>query len=101
MHIAVDGLEEKELGGSSYGFGPLLKKQQLIKTLDAAIGTTKRGNIPLELHAWLLLSAAFAPLQALLYINSRASDSMKAMGSNVHQRHWSMLSNKQSGKQLA
>ncbi|CAF9922551.1 MAG: hypothetical protein GOMPHAMPRED_002607 [Gomphillus americanus] len=44
MHMAVDGLEEKELGGSSFGFNALFKKQQLMKTSDAAIGTTKRGN---------------------------------------------------------
>jgi hypothetical protein len=30
MHIAVDGLEEQELGGSFYGFDALFKKQQLI-----------------------------------------------------------------------
>jgi adenylosuccinate synthase len=64
MHMAVDGLEEKELGGSSYGFDALFKKQQLMKTSDAAIGTTRRGNVPSELHAGFL-SAAFAPLQAL------------------------------------
>ena len=99
--MAVDGLEEKELGGSSYGFDALFKKQQLMKTSDAAIGTTKRGNVLSELHAGLFLSAAFAPSQALPYMNSRAGDSVKATGSNVHQRHWSMLPNKQSGKKLA
>lgn len=101
MHMAVDGLEEKELGGSSYGSDALFKKQQLMKASDAAIGTTKRGTVPSELHAVLFLSPAFTPLKALPYMNSRASDSMKAMGSNVHQRHWSMLPNKQSGKKLA
>lgn len=99
--MAVDGLEEKELGGSSYGFDALFTTQQLIKTSDAAIGTTRRGKVPSELHAGLFLSAAFAPLQALPYMNSRASDTIKATGSNVHHRHWSMLPNKQSGKKLA
>ena len=54
--MAVDGLEEKELGGLSFGFDALFRKQQLMKTLDAAIGTTKRGNVPLELHAELFPS---------------------------------------------
>lgn len=94
MHIAVDGLEEKELGGSSCGFDALFKKQQLMKTSDAAIGTTRRGNIPSEFHA------AFAPLQALPYMNSRGSDSIKATGFDFYQRHWSMLTNKQSGRKL-
>ena len=79
----------------------LFKKQQLMKTSDAAIGTTKRGTVPSELHAGLFLSAASAPSQALPYMNSRASDSIKATGSNVHQRYRSMLPNKQSGKTLA
>lgn len=81
MHMAVDGLEEQELG-------------------DSAIGTTKRGNISSERYAGSFLSAALAPLQALPYMNSRASDSIKETESNVRQRHWSMLSNKQSGKKL-
>jgi hypothetical protein len=101
MHMAVDGLEEKELGGSSHGSDALCKKQQLMKTSDAAIGTTKRGTVPSELHARLSLSTAFTPLQAHPSINSRASDFIKATGSNVHRRHWSMLPNKQSGKKLA
>ena len=98
--MAVDGLEEKELGGCSPS-PDALKKQQLMKPSDAAIGTTKRGTVPSELHAGLFLSAAFAPLQALPYMNRRASDSIEATGSNVHYRHWSMLPNKQSGKKLA
>lgn len=57
--MAVDGLEEEELGGSSFGFDALFKKQQLIKTSDAAIGTTKRGNVPSELHAGLFPSCCF------------------------------------------
>jgi hypothetical protein len=101
MHMVVDGLEEKELGGSSHGSDALFKKQQLMKTSDTAIGTTKRGTVPSELHTGLFLSATFAPLQALPYMNSRASDSIKATGSNVHHRHWSMLPNKQSGKKSA
>jgi len=99
--MVVDGLEEKELGGSSHGSDALFKKRQLMKTSDTAIGTTKRGTVPSEPHAGLFLSATFAPLQALPYINSRASDSIEATGSNVHHRHWSMLPNKQSGKKLA
>ena len=99
--MAVDGLEEQELGGSSLGSDAIFKKKPLIKTSDAAIGTTKRGTVPSELHPWLFLSAAFAPLQALPYMNSRASDSIEATGSNVHHRHWPMLPNKQSGKKLA
>lgn len=78
-----------------------LKKRQLTKASDAAIGTTRRGTVPSELHAVLFLPAAFTPLKALPYMNGRASDSIKAMGSNVHRRHWSMLPNKQSGKKLA
>lgn len=99
--MVVDGLEEKELGGSSHGSDTLFKKQQLMKTSDTAIGTTKRGTVPSELHAGLFLSATFAPLQALPYMNSRASNSIEATGSNVYHRHWSMLPNKQSGKTLA
>ncbi len=98
--MAVDGLEEEELGGPSYSFYAFFKKQQLMKTSEAAIGTTKRGNISSELHAGFCFSAAFASFQALPYMNSRASDSIEATGSNVHQRHWSMLPNKQSGKKL-
>ena len=59
--MAVDGLEEKELGGLSFGFDALFKKQQLMKTSDAAIGTTKRGNVPSELHAGLFPSCCFYP----------------------------------------
>lgn len=99
--MAVDGLEEQELGGSSHGSDVSLKEQQLMKTSDAAIGTTKRGTVPSETHPGLLVSAAFAPLHTLPYMNSRASDSIKVTGSNIHQRHWSMLPNKQSGKNSA
>ena len=59
--MAVDGLEEKELGGSSFGFDALFKKQQLMKPSDAAIGTTKRGNVPSELHTGLFPSCCFYP----------------------------------------
>lgn len=96
--MAVDGLEEQELGGSSHGSDLPPEEQQLMKISDAAIGTTKRGTVPSELHAGLLVSAAFAPLQAFPYVNSRASEFIKVTGSNIHQRHWSMLPNKQSGK---
>lgn len=96
--MAVDGLEEQELGGSFHGSDVFLHEQKLMETSDAAIGTTKRGTVPSEPHAGLLVSAALAPLQALPYMNSRASDTIKVTGSNIHQRHWSMLPNKQSGK---
>lgn len=99
--MAVDGLEEQELGGSSHGSDALLKKQQLMKTSAAAIGTTRRGTVTPELHAGLFVSAAFAPFQALPSMNSRTSNSLEATGSNIHHRHWPMLPNKQSGKKLA
>lgn len=99
--MAVDGLEEKELGGTSHGSDTVWKKRQLMKASDEAIGTTKRGTVPSELHAGFFLSAAFAPLQALPHMNSRASDFIEATGPNIHHRHWSVLPNKQSGKKLA
>ncbi|KYK59117.1 adenylosuccinate synthetase [Drechmeria coniospora] len=71
MHMAVDGLEEMELGGLSHGSDALSKEKQLMKTSDEAIGTTKRGTVPSKLHGGLFLSAGFAPLQALPYMNSR------------------------------
>lgn len=60
MHMAVDGLEEKELGGSSYYFDDLLQKQQLITTSDESIGTTRRGTIPPYLYSGLFILATFA-----------------------------------------
>jgi hypothetical protein len=65
MHMAVDGLEEQELGGSSHDSNAPFEKQQLMKALDAAIGTTKRGTVPSECYAESCYSAAFAPLPAL------------------------------------
>ncbi|KAL7937836.1 Adenylosuccinate synthetase [Trichoderma chlorosporum] len=51
MHMAVDGLEEMELG-------------------DAAIGTTRRGTLPPELYVGTSLSASIYLLQAFPYLNS-------------------------------
>lgn len=64
MHMAVDGLEEEELGGSFYGSDAVSNKQQqqLTKTSDAAIGTTKRGTVLSDLYAGLPLSGVFRPL---------------------------------------
>ncbi|EFY88864.1 adenylosuccinate synthetase [Metarhizium acridum CQMa 102] len=46
LHMAVDGLEERELGGSSHNLRPVVEEQQLKSTPDAAIGTTRRGIGP-------------------------------------------------------
>ena len=60
--MAVDGLEEEELGGSSHRSDALFKKQQLIKTSDAAIGTTKRGTVPSESSCWVVPFLLLSPL---------------------------------------
>ena len=39
--MAVDGLEEKELGGSSYGFDALFKEQQLMENLRRSYWNNK------------------------------------------------------------
>lgn len=59
--MAVDGLEEKELGGSCHDSSAPLERQQLMKTPDAAIGTTKRGTVPSEFHAHVDLFCCFRP----------------------------------------
>jgi hypothetical protein len=45
------------------------EKQQLKSTSDAAIGTTRRGTLPLGLYAGLSFSAFITSLQAFTNLN--------------------------------
>ncbi|KAF5696403.1 adenylosuccinate synthetase [Fusarium globosum] len=64
LHIAVDGLEEEELG-------------------DAAIGTTRRGMLTPGLHDGLSLSAFFTSSQAFPNLNGVENPSHQCRASDA------------------
>jgi adenylosuccinate synthase len=65
MHIAVDGLEEKELGAG-------------------AIGTTKRGKLPSELHAELFAPCCSYPFTNFPKYGQQGEQPIGAMEPNFH-----------------